>query len=65
MKPEYTIITIYWFNYITVVPNMNKFDSQNSVPKIYKTPLILLHVARLMSRLAGVRPAVDLSWEAL
>ena len=33
--------------------------------KIYKTPLILLHAARLMTRLTGVRPAVDLSWKAL
>ena len=29
------------------------------------TPLILLHAARLMTRLMGVRPAVDFSWKAL
>ena len=33
--------------------------------KICKTPLILLHVARLKTWLTGVRPAVDLSWKAL
>ena len=33
--------------------------------KIYKTPLILLHVARLKTWLTGVRPRVDLSWKAL
>ena len=33
--------------------------------KIYKTPLILLHAARLMTRLTGVRPAIDLGWKAL
>ena len=33
--------------------------------KIYKTPLILLYVARLKSWLTGMRPAVDLSWKAL
>ena len=31
--------------------------------KIYKSPLILLHAAQTW--LTGVRPAVDLSWQAL
>ena len=33
--------------------------------KINKTPLVLLHAARLMTRPTGVGPAVDLSWKAL
>ena len=33
--------------------------------KIYKTPLILLHAARLKTWLTDARPAVDLSWKAL
>ena len=33
--------------------------------EIYKTPLILLHAARLKTCLTGVWPAVDLSWKAL
>ena len=33
--------------------------------KIYKTPMILLHAARLKTRLTGVRPTVDLCWKAL
>ena len=41
-----------------------KFDSQKP-PETYKTLLILLHAARLMTRQTGVRPAVDLSWKAL
>ena len=31
----------------------------------YNTPLILCNAFRLMTRLIGVRPAVDLSWKAL
>ena len=33
--------------------------------KIYKTPQILLHAARLKTWLTGVRPAVHSSWKAL
>ena len=33
--------------------------------KIYKLSLFLLHAARLVTRLTGVRPAVDLGWKAL
>ena len=43
---------------------MIKLNSQNSSENV-KTPLILLHVAHLMTRLTGVLPAVDLSWKAL
>ena len=30
MKPEYNYVSTFWFNLTTVVPNMNKFNSQNS-----------------------------------
>ena len=43
---------------------MMKFKSQNS-SEIYIIPLILLHAARLMIWLVGVRPAVNLTWKAL
>ena len=47
-----------------VVANMMKFNGR--IPqKSYITPLILLRVARLTTRLIGVRPAVDLSWKAV
>ena len=42
-----------------------KYDEAKYSQIIYKTPLFLFHVAFLFSWLAGVRPAVDLSWKAL
>ena len=60
-KPEYTI---FWFNnplllllWWSIIVKI--------LQKIYKNPLILLHAARLMTRLTGVWPMVDLSWKAL
>ena len=40
-----------------------KFSSKNSTKTLY-IALILLHAARLMTRLIEVRPAVDFSWKA-
>ena len=45
-------------------PNIMKVSSKNSTENLYST-LILLHAARLMTRLIGVWPAVDLSCKAL
>ena len=44
--------------------DMMKFISQNSSENLRNSPNVF-HVARLMTRLIGVRPAVDLSWKAL
>ena len=41
-----------------------EFNSQNSSENLYNA-LILLHAARLMARLIGVRPAVEISWKTL
>ena len=48
----------------TAVAHMMKFDSKNS-SKTLNSSLILLHAARLVTRLMSVRPAVDLNWKAL
>ena len=42
---------------------MKKFNE--FLYKSVKLPLFLLHLARCMTRLTGVRPAVKLSWKAL
>ena len=55
---------IFWFYLSTVVVKLMKFNSQNSSENLYNA-LILLHAARLMTWLIGVRPAVDSSWKAL
>ena len=56
---------VFWFNESTVVVNnMMEFSGKNSSENLYNS-LILSHAARLMTRLIGVWPAVDLSWKAL
>ena len=55
---------IFWLYLPTDVVNLMKFSSQNSSENVYNA-LILLHAARLMTRLISVRPAVELSWKTL
>ena len=63
MKPE-AVYNDLRLNQSTVFGNMVGLIV-NILWKIYKTPLILLHAARLKTWLIGVRPTVDLSWKAL
>ena len=64
MKPDYSILRSFGsINPLLLLIWWSLIDK--ILQKIYKTPLILFHAARLMTRLMGVRPAVDLSWKAL
>ena len=64
VKPEYTIL--WSFGSINPLLFLIRWSLIVKIlQKIYKSPLILLHAARLMTRLTGVWPAVDLSWKAL
>ena len=55
---------IFRFYLSTAVVDLMKLNSQNSLGNLYNAP-ILLHAARLMTRLISVGPAVDLNWKAL
>ena len=75
MIPKYSTLRLFWFNQSTVVANMMKFNSQNSSESLYNSLNFAqcgppydpadMCAARIMTRLIGVRPAVDLSWKAL
>ena len=54
---------IFWFYLSTAVVNLMNLNSQNSTESL-SNALILFHVARLMTWLIGVQPAVNLSWKA-
>ena len=55
---------VFWFNLSTVAVNMMEFGDKNSSENLYCS-LNLLHAARLLTQMIGVRPALDLSWKAL
>ena len=52
---------IFWLYLSTAVVNLMNLI----VRCLQKNAIIMLHTARLMTRLIRVRPAVDLSWKAL
>ena len=64
LKPEYLLYYDILIQLFHCFDNMMKL-MVNILQNIYELFLLFLHAAHLLTRLTGVRPAIDLSWKSL